>query len=265
MSGGKFSKTFFCLPRWTRKQTESWPLRWLQSRAGFCRLRKVEAGAAGWQSNVRRLLGYERSVLPNHPPRHIRRKNRTPHPRSRWRRRSSNGSDDARPAHGLRLTAVDDYGTDFVRNLNLCHCSVQECVFDFHNVSFPLEAAPSGRDTKRAGGHDGLTGRQHLQEGMAKHGGYIEFKKSLWGFRFSMYPAASNAHLKALRLNLVGLLAPRVYKVFQTFEKNKRRPGHSAPHKGEAKSWPSCSSADDLYFVCITLHERGFPLGKPWC
>ena len=44
------------------------------------------------------------------------------------------------------------------------------------------------------------TGRQHLQEGMAKHGGYIEFKKSLLGFRFSMYPAASNAHLKALRL-----------------------------------------------------------------
>ena len=47
------------------------------------------------------------------------------------------------------------------------------------------------------------TGRQHLQEGMAKHGGYIEFKKSLLGFRFSMYPAASNAHLKALRLNFL--------------------------------------------------------------
>jgi len=26
------------------------------------------------------------------------------------------------------------------------------------------------------------TGRQNLQEGMAKHGGYIEFKKSLVGF-----------------------------------------------------------------------------------
>ena len=50
------------------------------------------------------------------------------------------------------------------------------------NVSFPLETALSGRDTKRAGGHDGLTGRQHLQEGMTKHGGYIEFKKSLVGF-----------------------------------------------------------------------------------
>ena len=25
------------------------------------------------------------------------------------------------------------------------------------------------------------TGRQHLQEGMAKHGGYIEFEKSLLG------------------------------------------------------------------------------------
>ena len=76
------------------------------------------------------------------------------------------------------------------------------------------------------------TGRQNLQEGMAKHGGYIEFKKSLWGFRFSMYPAASNAHLKALRLNLVGLLAPRIYKVFRISGKNKRRPGHSAPMKG---------------------------------
>lgn len=32
----------------------------------------------------------------------------------------------------LRLTAVDDDGTDFVRNLDLRHCSVQECVFDFH-------------------------------------------------------------------------------------------------------------------------------------
>lgn len=53
-------------------------------------MRTVEAGAAGWQSNARRLLGYERSVLPNHPLRHIRRKHRTPRPRSRWRRRSSN-------------------------------------------------------------------------------------------------------------------------------------------------------------------------------
>lgn len=26
------------------------------------------------------------------------------------------------------------------------------------------------------------TGRQNLQEGMEKHGGYIEFKKSLVGF-----------------------------------------------------------------------------------
>ena len=102
VSGGKFSKTFFCLPRWTRKQTESWPLRWQRFPAGSCRLRTVEAGAAGWQSNVRRLLGYERSVLPNHPPRHIRRKHRTPRPRSRWRRRSSNGSDDA----ALRLSMM---------------------------------------------------------------------------------------------------------------------------------------------------------------
>nr|DAU75244.1 MAG TPA: hypothetical protein [Caudoviricetes sp.] len=99
----------------------------------------------------------------------------------------------------LCLAAVDDDSTDFVRNLDLRHCSVQECVFDFHNVSFPLEAAPSGRDTKRADGYDGHTGRQHLQEGMTKHGGYIEFKNPCWGFRFSMYPAASNAHLKALR------------------------------------------------------------------
>ena len=60
------------------------------------------------------------------------------------------------------LAAVDDDGTDFVRNLDLRHCSVQECVFDFHDVSFPLEAALGGRDTKRAGGHDGHTGRQYL-------------------------------------------------------------------------------------------------------
>ena len=32
----------------------------------------------------------------------------------------------------LRLAAGDDDGTDFVRNLDLRHCSVQECVFDFH-------------------------------------------------------------------------------------------------------------------------------------
>lgn len=98
VSGGKISKTFFYLLRWTRKQTKSWPLRWQRFPAGSCRLRTVEAGAAGWQSNVRRRLGYERSVLPNHPPRHIRRKHRTPRPRSRWRRRSSNGSDGVRPA-----------------------------------------------------------------------------------------------------------------------------------------------------------------------
>ena len=97
------------------------------------------------------------------------------------------------------LSAVDDDGTDFIINLDLRCRSIQECVFDFHNVSFPLEAAPSGRDTKRARGHDGHTGRQHLYEGMTKHGGYIEFKKSLSGIRHSMYPAASNAHLKALR------------------------------------------------------------------
>ena len=102
VSGGKFSKTFFCLPRWTRKQTESWPLQWQRFPAGSCRLRTVEAGAAGWQSNARRLLGYERSVLPN-----------------------------------------------------------------FHNVSFPLETALSGRGTKRAGGHDG----QHRQtEPTRRHG-----------------------------------------------------------------------------------------------
>ena len=59
--------------------------------------------------------------------------------------------------------------------------------------------ALGGRDTKRAGGHDGRTGCKHLYEGMTKHGGYIEFKKSLSGIRHSMYPAASNAHLKALR------------------------------------------------------------------
>ena len=67
----------------------------------------------------------------------------------------------------LRLTAGDDDGTDFVRNLDLRHCSVQECVFDFHNVSFPLETALSGRNTKRAGGHDG----QHRQtEPTRRHG-----------------------------------------------------------------------------------------------
>ena len=31
-------------------------------------------------------------------------------------------------------------------------------VLDLHDVSFPLEAAPGGRDTKRAEGHDGHTG-----------------------------------------------------------------------------------------------------------
>ena len=109
------------------------------------------------------------------------------------------------------------------------------------------------------------TGRQNLQEGMAKHGGYIEFKKPWWGFRFSMNHAASYAHLKDLRLNLVGLLAPRVHKVFQIFGKNKRRPGHSAPHKGEAKSWPSCSSADLLFSFVLTQQGDVFLHEKPLC
>ena len=91
-------------------------------------------------------------------------------------------------------------------------------------------------------------------------------KNPCWGFRFSMYPAASNAHLKALRLNLVGLLAPRVYKVFRISGKNKRRPGHSEPYEGEAKSWPSCSSADLLFSFALKQHGDGFPHGKlPGC
>lgn len=55
-----------------------------------------------------------------------------------------------------------------------------------------------------------------------------------------------------------------VYKLFRVYGKNKRRPGHSAPHKGEAKSWPSCSSADSpirLFFAascgeCVICHGK---------
>ena len=57
-------------------------------------------------------------------------------------------------------------------------------------------------------------------------------KNPWWGFQFSMYPAASNAHLKALRLNLMGLSAPRVYKVFQIFAKTKDDRDIAHPTKG---------------------------------
>ena len=78
----------------------------------------------------------------------------------------------------LRLAAVDDDSADLVRNLDLRRCSIQECVFDFHPVSFPPEALPGGPGTKRAGGHDGHTGEKRLEEGISKHGGYIEFQDS---------------------------------------------------------------------------------------
>ena len=78
----------------------------------------------------------------------------------------------------FRLAAVDDNGADLIRNLDLRRCSIQECVFDFHPVSFPPEALPGGQGTKRAGGHDGHTVGQRLGEDMAKHGGYIEFQNS---------------------------------------------------------------------------------------
>ena len=47
-------------------------------------------------------------------------------------------------------------------------------------------------------------------------------------------------------------------------EKNKRRPGRSAPHEGEAKSRPSCSSADSpIWFFyaalggeCVICHGK---------
>ena len=78
----------------------------------------------------------------------------------------------------FRLAAVDDNGADLIRNLDLRRCSIQECVFDFHPVSFPPEALPGGQGTKRAGGHDGHTGGQHLGEGISKYGGYIESQVS---------------------------------------------------------------------------------------
>lgn len=55
--------------------------------------------------------------------------------------------------------------------------------------------------------------------------GTSSLKNPCWGFRFSMYPAASNAHLKALRLNLVGRMAPRIYKVFSDHRKSKKTAG----------------------------------------
>ena len=78
----------------------------------------------------------------------------------------------------LRLAAVDDNGPDFIRDLDLRRCSIQKRVFDFHPVSFPPEALPGGPGTKRAGGHDGHTGEKRLEEGISKHGGYIEFQDS---------------------------------------------------------------------------------------
>ena len=75
----------------------------------------------------------------------------------------------------LAVQLNDDVGILF-GNLDLDGFSCK-FILDLHDVSFPLEAAPDGRDTKRAECHDGHTGRQHLQEGMTKHGGNIEFKK----------------------------------------------------------------------------------------
>ena len=71
-------------------------------------------------------------------------------------------------------------------------------------------------------------------------------------------------------MNLIGTMKVplnlcSLHKVFQIFGKNKRRPGHSAPHKGVAKSWPSCSSADLLFSFVLTQHGDDFLHEKPLC
>ena len=89
-------------------------------------------------------------------------------------------------------------------------------------------------------------------------------KNPCWGFRFSMYPAASNAHLKALRLNLVGQLAPRVYKVFRISGKNKRRPGHSAPMKGGRLNPGRLAALRTCYsLLCLRSTGMAFYMKSP--
>ena len=160
----------------------------------------------------------------------------------------------------LAVQLNDDVGVLF-GNFNLDGFG-RKFVLDLHGVSFPLEAAPGGRDTKRADGHDGHTGNSTYKKAWQGTVGTSSSKNPCWDFRFSMYPAASNAHLKALRLNLVGLLAPRVYKVLGTSGRRKRRLENSAPHRREAKSRPSCSS-NNRFFLFTMLHKRGFRHEKP--
>ena len=77
----------------------------------------------------------------------------------------------------LAVQVNDDVGVLFGNfDLNGFGCKF---ILDLHDVSFPLEAAPDGRDTKRAGGRDGHTGRQHL---IRRHG------KARWVHRVQKIP-----------------------------------------------------------------------------
>ena len=79
-----------------------------------------------------------------------------------------------------------------------------------------------------------------------------------------MHPAASNAHLKALRLNLVGQLAPGRIRGFGVLEKAKD--GRDIDHPcGFSKSWPSSSSVDLLFSFALTPRGDGFLHQNPLC
>ena len=66
----------------------------------------------------------------------------------------------------LPAVQVNNDCSEFFGYFNL-NCFGCKFIFDFHNVSFPLETALSGRGTKRACGHDG----QHRQtEPTRRHG-----------------------------------------------------------------------------------------------
>lgn len=80
-------------------------------------------------------------------------------------------------------------------------------------------------------------------------------KNPCWGFRFSMYPAASNAHLKALRLNLVGLLAPRIYKVFGFLGKTKD--GRDIAHPTKGRLNPGRLAALRTCYSLLRLRSTG--------
>lgn len=126
----------------------------------------------------------------------------------------------------FRLAAVDDNGADLIRNLDLRRCSIQECVFDFHPVSFPPEALPGGQGTKEP----------EVTMDTPADSVWEKTWQSTVGTSSSKTPDKGNSVLYVSRrlscasqgfeiISLSGVVSPRGVKRFSDFRQNQKTTG----------------------------------------